>query len=198
MSVIADLKERKLFQWAVAYLAGAWLLMQLIDVIGVRWGIPDVVARFIDVSLITGFFITIVIAWYHGDQGRQRVSGPELLIIAGLLAVGGLGPGMLGTDLQAPPEPDSPPGLKMVSDQEPWIAVLPFRVQGDDAQLGHESEAHSAAEDLLQIWPTFEQDYYQQGLVKWIFGHPELIEQINDGLRKAGIDLVVANREDGS
>jgi hypothetical protein len=65
------------------------------------------------------------------------------------------------------------------------------------AQLGHESAAQKAATDLLRTWPSFEQDYYQQGLVNWIFGQPELIEQVNDGLRKAGINLVVANREDG-
>ena len=34
MSIFDDLKKRKIFQWAVAYLAGAWVLMQLIDVIG--------------------------------------------------------------------------------------------------------------------------------------------------------------------
>jgi tetratricopeptide (TPR) repeat protein len=59
------------------------------------------------------------------------------------------------------------------------------------AQLGDQAAARSAAEDLLRIWPTFEQEYYQQGLVNWIFGQPELIEQINEGLRKAGIDLLV-------
>jgi len=55
MTFIEDLKQRKLFQWAVAYLAGAWLLMQLIDVLGARWGIPDNIARIIDVILIVGF-----------------------------------------------------------------------------------------------------------------------------------------------
>ena len=48
--------------------------------------------------LIVGLFVALVIAWYHGDQGRQRVSGAELLIIAGLLALGGLGLGLLSGD----------------------------------------------------------------------------------------------------
>ena len=72
MSLIADLKNRKVFQWAVAYLAGAWVLMQLIDVLGTRWGVTDNAARIIDLTLIFGFLITLVAAWYHGDQGLKK------------------------------------------------------------------------------------------------------------------------------
>ncbi len=54
-SFLDDLKQRKLFQWAVAYLAGAWLLMQLIDVLGSRWVVSDGAARIMDIVLIVGF-----------------------------------------------------------------------------------------------------------------------------------------------
>jgi len=70
-----------------------------------------------------------------------------------------------------------------------WAAPMVLAIT--HAQLGHEAAAKSAAEDLLRNWPTFEQDYYQQGLVKWIYGQPELIEHVNEGLRKAGINLRV-------
>lgn len=136
MTLFADLKQRKIFQWAVAYLAGAWLVMQLLDVLGERWGISHGAARTVDVGLIVGLFVTLVIAWYHGDQGKQRVSGPELLIIAGLLAVGGLTLGILhvqGRDTAARETPQAGP---VASDETPWIAVLPFRAQGNDPALG--------------------------------------------------------------
>lgn len=55
--------------------------------------------------------------------------------------------------------------------------------------------ARSAAQDLLQIWPTVDQDYYQMGLVNWIYAQPELIEHVNEGLQKAGIDLQVPATE---
>ena len=42
------------------------------------------------VVLAVGFFITLVFAWYHGEKGRQRVSGPELLMVAALLVVAGV------------------------------------------------------------------------------------------------------------
>ena len=77
MSFFEDLKQRKIFQWAVAYLAGAWLVMQLVDVLGARWGISDSSARFIDVALIVGLFATLVIAWYHGESGRQQFQKTE-------------------------------------------------------------------------------------------------------------------------
>ena len=96
MTIIDNLKQRKLFQWSVAYLAGAWLTVQLVDVLGAHWGMPDYFARALDIALVIGFFLTLVVAWYHGDKGRQRVSGPELLLIGGLFAVGGLGLGLLG------------------------------------------------------------------------------------------------------
>ena len=34
MSLIAELKQRKIVQWALAYLAGAWVLLQVIGLVG--------------------------------------------------------------------------------------------------------------------------------------------------------------------
>jgi hypothetical protein len=136
MSFFVSLKQRKIFQWAVAYLAGAWVLMQLIDVLGERWGVSDATARIVDIILIVGFFVTLVVAWYHGDQGRQRVSGPELLIIAALLAVGGLVLGILNFDKEEEfSRTEAGAGRPVISDEKPWIAVLPFKVQTADPEL---------------------------------------------------------------
>ena len=55
------------------------------------------------------------------------------------------------------------------------------------SQLGNEAAARDAAKELFRVWPTFEQDYYEHGLVKWIFGQPEIIEHIHEGLTKAGL-----------
>ena len=37
------------------------------------------VRRGITLALASGFFVTLVLAWYHGERGAQRVSGTELL-----------------------------------------------------------------------------------------------------------------------
>ena len=83
------LKERKLVQWAVAYVAAAFALLQGIDIVAQRFAWPDLVERTLIIAACVGFFVTLVLAWYHGERGAQRVTGTELLILALLLAVGG-------------------------------------------------------------------------------------------------------------
>jgi TolB-like protein len=69
-----------------------------------------------------GFFIALVLAWYHGEKGRQRVSGPELMMIAALLIVAGVALSTLGEgDGPAEPTPEV-----VNEDQRPRIAVLPL------------------------------------------------------------------------
>ena len=88
-SFTARLMQRKMVQWALAYLAGAWLGIQVLDALADVWGLSILFQRAVQVLLCIGFLFVLIIAWYHGEQGRQRVTGPELLIIAGLCAVGG-------------------------------------------------------------------------------------------------------------
>jgi TolB-like protein len=87
-SVLQRLRERKLFQWALAYLAGAWIIFQGIEVMAEPWGLSPGFQRTAHLLVAVGFLVALVLAWYHGEQGRQGVSGAELLIIALLLAVG--------------------------------------------------------------------------------------------------------------
>ena len=44
--------------------------------------------RALHLLIAVGFLVTLVLGWYHGERGRQRVSGAEILIIAMLLAIG--------------------------------------------------------------------------------------------------------------
>jgi MFS family permease len=83
------LRERKLVQWALAYVAAAFALIQVVDIVAQRFGWPDSVERIILIALAIGFFVVLVLAWYHGERGAQRVSGTELVILALLLAIGG-------------------------------------------------------------------------------------------------------------
>jgi len=83
------LKQRKLVQWALAYVAAAFALLQGIDIVAQRFGWPDAVERWLIIAIAVGFFVALVLAWYHGERGAQRASGTELLILALLLAIGG-------------------------------------------------------------------------------------------------------------
>jgi TolB-like protein/Tfp pilus assembly protein PilF len=83
------LKQRKLVQWTAAYVAAAFALLQGIDIVAQRFGWPEQTMRFVIIALSVGFFITLVLAWYHGERGAQHVTGTELLIVAILLSLGG-------------------------------------------------------------------------------------------------------------
>ena len=88
---LKQLRERKLVQWTVAYFAGAWVVLQVIQGLGEPWGLGASVLRITQVVLAVGYPIVAVLAWYHGEKGHQRVSGPELVMIACLLGIGGVG-----------------------------------------------------------------------------------------------------------
>src|SRR6185437_8709287 len=85
----ARLKQRKLVQWAIAYVAFAFALIQVLDVVADSYDWPHSAMHVVFGLLALGFVIALVLAWYHGEKGRQRVSGAELLLIALVLAIGG-------------------------------------------------------------------------------------------------------------
>ncbi len=126
------LKQRKLVQWAVAYVAAAFALLQGVDIVAQRFGWPEQTMRFVIIALCVGFFVTLVLAWYHGERGAQRVNGTELLILALLLALGG---GLLwrfaAASGETSAESTSLPNDSKISAMpaavpEKSIAVLPF------------------------------------------------------------------------
>lgn len=83
------LKQRKLVQWAVAYAAAAFALLQGMDMVGQKFGWPDSIGRILIIASCVGFLITLVLAWYHGERGQQKVSATELFLLALLLVIGG-------------------------------------------------------------------------------------------------------------
>ena len=83
------LKQRKLVQWALAYVAFAFALIQVLDVVADSYDWPHSAMHVVFGLLALGLAIALVLAWYHGEKGRQRVSGAELLLIALVLAIGG-------------------------------------------------------------------------------------------------------------
>ena len=128
--VFSRLRERKLVQWALAYLAGAWLVLQVLDVVGDKFGRPDAMGRGPIVLLAVGFLAALVLAWYHGEKGRQRVTGPELVMIGVLCliaatAVAFVSSGEDGAS-QASASPDAAGEGGRAPSAARSVAVLPF------------------------------------------------------------------------
>src|ERR1700760_3556450 len=84
------LRKRKLVQWALAYIAATSALIQVLDIVAQRFAWPEQAIRVVIIAMTAGFFVTLVLAWYHGERGAQRVTSTEVLILAALLAAGGL------------------------------------------------------------------------------------------------------------
>ena len=187
---LARLKQRKLVQWAIAYVAFAFALIQVLDVVAGSYHWPDHAMHIVFGLLVLGFVVVLVLAWYHGEQGRQRVSGAELLLIALVLVVGGgllwrFGRGGSQTDVAnvavasaaraaAPAASAMPARVMPVSTATvaPIIAAQP---------MAPKSIAVLAFADLS---PQHDQDYFSDGMSDEI---RNALAQIND-LKVAGRD----------
>ena len=86
----ARLKEHKLVQWLLGYAAVAVALIPVLDIVAAQFGWPESLRRGITLVLIMGFFMVLVLAWYHGERGAQKMPRSEKLILVGLIVVSGV------------------------------------------------------------------------------------------------------------
>jgi TolB-like protein len=80
------LRQRKIVQWTVAYLSAAWLTLQVVDILGKQFGWSVGLQQSVTALLGAGLVATLILAWYHGEKGAQRVRGLELALLAALFA----------------------------------------------------------------------------------------------------------------
>jgi TolB-like protein/Flp pilus assembly protein TadD len=85
----SKLRRRKVVQWSLAYAAAAWTLLQVIEYLGETYAWPPAIRQIVTPALALGSLLVLVLAWYHGDKGAQRVSRPELAILATIVALVG-------------------------------------------------------------------------------------------------------------
>lgn len=81
-SLWSRLRRRKVAQWAVAYAAGGWALLQVLDFAVDTFAWPALVKQLATLGLVVGLPIVVALAWYHGEREHQRVSGQELGVIS--------------------------------------------------------------------------------------------------------------------
>ncbi|MCJ7558532.1 MAG: FlgO family outer membrane protein [Gammaproteobacteria bacterium] len=63
MRIIQELKRRNVFRVAAAYLAGAWLLIEVAQTLFPLYGFSDAAVRLIVALLSIGFPITLILSW---------------------------------------------------------------------------------------------------------------------------------------
>jgi TolB-like protein/tetratricopeptide (TPR) repeat protein len=143
------LRRRKVVQWGLVYVAGAWGLLQGVAYLRDTFNVPQAVQQIATLLLVIGLPVVLVLAWYHGDRGARRASGTELTIVALLLLLGG---GVVwyyqrAAETSAVASQDPPGSLAIASDAS--IAVLPFVNMSADKE--QEYFADGISEELLNL-----------------------------------------------
>ena len=102
--LLDQIRGRRLFQWLFAYVAGAWILLELTDFLVDLFEWPLAIVQVLLTLFAFGFLAAMVLAWCHGEKGRQEVTRREVALLSGIGVMGllaALGVGM-GADWHAP------------------------------------------------------------------------------------------------
>ena len=149
-SAWTKLRERKVVQWGLGYAAAAWTLLQVIEYLGDTYGWPPAVHQIATLVLPLGALPVLVLAWYHGDKGEQKVTRPELaILVALLLTLGALLWWYVSQMDETAWIPDRGlPEIKRITPTEaPSVAVLPFVNMSSDPE--QEYFADGLSEEIL-------------------------------------------------
>ena len=121
----AKLRRRKVVQWGIAYAVGAWGFLQGLAHVSDTFDWPRQIQQFGTLALLFGLPVALVIAWYHGDRGQQRLSAPEFTILTLLFLVGGGLFWWYERREDRPPTTATQPAVR-ATNARPSIAVMPF------------------------------------------------------------------------
>jgi len=147
-STWARLRRRKVVQWGFAYAAAAWVLLQVLEYFSGTFDWPRQIQQLTTVALLIGLPVALILAWYHGDRGQQRITTPELgmLTLALLLGGGVLWYFQRASETSTATSP-APTAETLPTDAS--IAVLPFVNMSPDKD--QEYFADGISEELLNL-----------------------------------------------
>jgi TolB-like protein len=154
------LRRRKVAQWGILYVAGAWGFLQGFEFLSDTYAWPRQLQQLATLALLIGLPIVLVLAWYHGDRGQQRVTTAEFAIITLLLLIGGGSLAFYQRNSEshveaasAAPDTSEPLASPGTPDARPSLAVLPFvdLSQAKDQEYLGDGLAEEIINQLAQV-----------------------------------------------
>jgi len=127
LTLIVELKRRRVFRVSAAYIVGCWIILQVADIVIPAVSLPDWSMRLLLIALVLLFPVVVLMAWIFQSTSEDRFrrdpnrTSPGMLIGVAVttFAVGGA-LGVLWSSLN-PAEVDTP------LDRRPRVAVLPLK-----------------------------------------------------------------------
>jgi TolB-like protein/tetratricopeptide (TPR) repeat protein len=90
VGIVTELKQRRLVQIVISYLAAGWVALEVVNRLVERAILPDV-AYFVGlIWYLGGARAAVLIGWHHGEKGRQQAPRSEIaaLVVLAIIAVG--------------------------------------------------------------------------------------------------------------
>lgn len=100
--LLREIRVRHVVPWTLAYLAGAWVLVEATSYLASIYDWPDTLLYLLPIILGVGTLSAVVVAWFHGAGGWQPIQRREALLH------GGIGVVLLVSLGLAPDVPDPP------------------------------------------------------------------------------------------
>ena len=131
MSWFEQLREKHIFRTAFIYLGGAWASMEAIGFFVDNYGWSRTVLDVAVLLIVLGFPAALIIAWYHGESGRQQVQKTEASLLLTLAVLAAIGTFRLSTAAVNPASQMNPASSDAIPAAtvdlgERSVAVLPF------------------------------------------------------------------------
>jgi len=158
MSIVSELRRRQMFRLTGLYIVGAWLVIQVADIVFPTWGIPDTAMRYVFLAALLCYPIAFVFGWMFDvtkdgivrtrNAGSDEIIGAKMgradyTILAALVAVGLVI--LLGSTEKIQEQVDELPAA--IERRENGIAVLPFDNLDDNPETGYFSDG--VTEEIL-------------------------------------------------
>ncbi len=137
MSRFDELRNRDVFKVAVAYLVGAWLVLQIVDVVLNNLGAPNWLFRVIFLAIVVGFPLVVLFYWVlesspKDARGNFRTRRKAAVAVAGVLLVAAAFVGFSQLKIGREFLESDDASVDATEPRDASVAVLPLSMRSND------------------------------------------------------------------